>query len=52
MGCDYLFHWDKANTIKGGACPLLGLSKNLKARAGKKILRGRDVLGLVERTMC
>ena len=38
--------------IKGRACPLLGLSKNLKARAEKEILRGPDVPGLVERTMC
>ena len=38
--------------FKGRACPLLGLSKNLKARAGKEILRGRDVPGLVKRTIC
>ena len=38
--------------FKGRACPLLGLSKNLKARAGKEIFRGRDVPSLVERTIC
>ena len=37
--------------IKGRAWPLLGSSRNLKARAGKEILRGRDVPGLVERTI-
>ena len=38
--------------FKGRACPLLGLSKNLKVRAGKEIFRGRDVPSLVERTIC
>ena len=38
--------------FKGRACPLLGSSKNPKARAGKEIFRGRDVPGLFERTIC
>ena len=37
--------------FKGRACPLLGLLRNPKARAGQDILRGRDVPGLVERTI-